>query len=151
MRSKIKDQIETKVNKHGKFFQGIDGNIYDPIPIICPECGAESVYNPTEKNKIFSDKKIYGYKKYFSLVTKCECGCEFSTRKYLYIDYDFSGLCGVLFVVSLCILAVLGVLLACSDYTSNILENLFIIDLILFSISCIVGLYFVGKDENDNE
>lgn len=148
MRSKIKDRIETKVNKHGEFFQGIDRNIYDPIPIICPECGAESVYNPTEKNKIFSDKKIYGHKKYFSLVTKCECGCEFSTRKYLYIDYDFAEICGVVFVITLVMLFVFAFLWSLSDY-KNLWEILLIIDGVLFLVSCVVGLYFVWRDVDE--
>jgi hypothetical protein len=146
MRSKMKDQIETKVTKHGKFFTGIDENIYNPIPIICPECGSEDIYDPTKKDEIREEKHLFVYRKCFILLTKCECGCEFETKKYLRTTFDFGELFAYLFILSLLSLSVCSVMSDYYNYESSLLEILYILSLAILLVSIVGGLYCIAKE-----
>lgn len=141
----MKDQIETKVNKHGKFFTGIDENIYNPIPIICPECGSEYSYDPTEKDKIREEGNLFVYRKCFILTTKCECGCEFETKKYLSTVFDFGKLFTYLFVLSLLSLSVCGFMSEHYNYESSLWGNIYILSLAILLVSIVGGLYCIAK------
>ena len=150
MNKRMKNQVETKVTKHGKFFTKIDKNVYNPIPIICPECGSEDIYDSTEKDNIREERHLFVYRKCFIRTTKCECGCEFETKKYLSTTFDFGELGKLfanLFVLSLFPLFLCVVMFAYYNYESSLLGNLLILSLAICLVSVVGHLYCTAKED----